>query len=301
MVTGFRRPYRFGSESVAFCEAFDWFCLPDLRRSGLGVRVLQRMMQDPEPLTVIGGTEDTRELLPRLKWQVPAKLRTFALAVGTERGAAKLERTLRLPSALARPLYGNLVRPFVLPPRVKAPPGGRVLPVATPGEEVVDLYASVRRGTVPAWTLPQLRWLIGGFPSVGQFLTLYFLRGDALAGWALVRIHSGEDGREAQLVEVFSPDPAEDLYAWMISEATHLAAAFDPGSVSAATTCPEMTKALLRNRFRPGEELPIHYWHREGRPFEEPLRFNGNWGDAPLLPYVERWWGTPASPEEDPR
>ncbi len=297
MITGFRRPVRLGKETVEFHEAFDWYCLPELRRSGLGVRVMQRLMQDPEPVTVVGGTPDTRELLPRLKFGVPAAVRSYSLALGTERAAAKLERRLHLPRSIGRVAYRKLVRGFRLPPRFAAPTGARVIPVAIAGDEVGELYDRIDRGTVPAWTLDQLRWLGAGFPGVGQWLTLYFARSDELLGLALVRIHSSEGGCSAQLVEVFAPQPDPDLYGWMISEAVHRAAAWDPELITAGTSCPVAQGALTRCRFRAGEELPIHYWHRDGRPLETPIRFVLNWGDAPLLPYPERWWGAPAAPE----
>ena len=67
MVSAFRRPYR-GRRQLDVSDSFDWFCLPELRRAGLGVRVIQRMMQDPEPVIVTGGTDDTRDLLPRMRF-----------------------------------------------------------------------------------------------------------------------------------------------------------------------------------------------------------------------------------------
>jgi hypothetical protein len=57
------RPYRFGDERVDVLEVFDWYCLPELRNSGLGVRVMQALMKEG-PCLLVGGSPDTRGLMP---------------------------------------------------------------------------------------------------------------------------------------------------------------------------------------------------------------------------------------------
>jgi hypothetical protein len=92
MMTAFVRPYASGAREIVVADAFDWYCLPELRNSGLGVRIMQRAMKDPEPVIVTGGTPDTRAFLPRMGFQTPAEVQRFVLALAPERTADALAR-----------------------------------------------------------------------------------------------------------------------------------------------------------------------------------------------------------------
>src|SRR5688572_22850769 len=197
MVSSFRRPYRIGERTVLVSDSFDWYCLPELRRAGLGVRVLQRLMQDPEPVIVTGGSADTRELLPRMRFQIPAIVQRYGLMLGAERAADALARRTRLPRAVGRLAFA-LSRPL-LAPRVRgAPENARVEEPARLGEEALAIDPRAgRRGTAPVWTPEYLAWLAAGSPAFGRYLPLCFRVGDALVGWALLRIHESAGRRNA--------------------------------------------------------------------------------------------------------
>lgn len=288
--TAFERPHRIGGETVVVRESFDWYCLPEYRRSGLGVRLMQRLMADPAPVTVVGGTDDTRDLLPRLGFRIPGEVTTFVRPLGPRRAAEALYERARVPRALTRVAF-SLAAPL-LAPRLRAVPAeGRMLPVASAGPELDALYAAGSAcGSYPIWRRDQLHWLAQGFPGLGQYPLLYFSRGDALVGFALLRIHETPDsGRVARLLDVFSPEPDLEQLTWMVSEAACVAAGFRPDYLAAYASHPVLAEALRRNRFRAGASAPIHYWSRE-QELRDPLWFCGSWGDAPLLPYPSRWW-----------
>jgi hypothetical protein len=292
--TAFERPHRIGGETVVVRESFDWYCLPEYRRSGLGVRLMQRLMADPAPVTVIGGTPDTRDLLPRLGFEIPGEVTTFVLPLGARRAAEALHRRARVPRIATRAAF-RVVGPLLLAPKLRAVPAdGRMLPVASAGPELDALYAEARDyGSYPLWRRDQLHWMAQGFPGLGHYPLLYFARGDALVGFALLRIHeTPESGRVARLLDVFAPRPDVELLTWMVSEAACLAAGYRPDYVAAYATHPALAAALARNRFRSGDRAPIHYWSRD-RKLAGPLWFCGSWGDGPLLPYPARWWGEP--------
>jgi hypothetical protein len=289
MVTSLRRPYLIGGKSVPVRDSFDWFCLPRYRGSGLGVRVLQRLMQDGEPVVVIGGSDDTRELLPKLGFKIPGQLVPHTLPLGPRRLSEVLAQRAKIPPALTRAGFRVFGR-FLAPPRRRAPASGRVLPVASAGPELETLYRAARQGVVPHWTLEQLRWLCAGFPGLGHFSVLYFARGDALAGWSLLRVFPSGGGVNAQIVDLFAPEPDAELFAWMVAETSAVAAGFRADVLTAYTTSPELALALRRNRFRAGSGLPIHWWDRERESLPGPLFFGGQWGDTPLRPFPERWF-----------
>lgn len=285
MVSAFRRPYWVGASTVRISDSFDWFCLPELRRSGLGVRVLQRMMQDPEPVTVTGGTADTRDLLPRMRFQIPARVSRFGLLLGGERAADALARRVRLPLPLGR-LAWALARPLFVPRVRGRPPNASVETPAVLDAEVLAIDPRPGgRGTAPVWTPAYLAWLAAGSPAFGRYLPLRFRIGEAVVGWALLRSYGGPVGIDAALLDVRAREPSAALYTWMVSEVAVRAAALGAGFLAAGTTCPEVEAALRANRFRPGDEVPIHYWSRDGAALEAPVVFGAHWGDETLLPY----------------
>src|SRR5262245_44721521 len=42
-ISAFRVPYTFGEKTQECLEPFDWFCAPELRWTGLGIRVLRAL------------------------------------------------------------------------------------------------------------------------------------------------------------------------------------------------------------------------------------------------------------------
>jgi hypothetical protein len=287
----FRRPYRLGSQIVHFLEVFDWYSRPELRRAGLGVRALQAAMQEPDPCILVGGTDDTRTLLPRLRWQRVDTAVRFLLPIGAGHAARALRGRARVPEALGRLGFRAIGGPW-LRPRVRArPPGGRAIAVASVGPEVQALYEGpLGYGTVPLWPEPHLRWLLAGFPAAGHFVPLYFARDEDLLGWALGRVYPVREGCDAELVEVFAREPDPELYTWMVSETCVRMAGFAPSRISASTSCIALAQGLRRNRFLRATETPIHAWVPSGGELPAPRLLGSNANDNPLLPFAERWW-----------
>ena len=292
MESAIRRPYRIGADVVFVLEVFDWFCLPELRNSGLGVRVMQRLMREPDPLLVVGGTPDTQGLLPRLKWQVMGTSTRWILPLRAERTVDALAESYRIPRPLAGAVFDLALRPWLRPRVRKAPESGRVVLAGVPGEELQALYRDpLGYGTIPLWTEEHLRWLAAGHPAAGHFVPLYFVRRDELVGWALVRLYATATGRDAELVELMAPAPDADLYTWMVSEAARVADAFGAGMIGAGTSCDALGEALRRNRFRAMDTKPIQvWWPGSRREMPGPMLIGSNSGDSPLLPHAERWW-----------
>jgi hypothetical protein len=300
-----QRPYRIGDERIDLLEVFDWYVLPELRNSGLGVRVQQRLMKESACL-LVGGSADTQALLPRLKFQVVAQAGRFVLPLAGERLAAALER--RMP-ALRGPLArlaarAALARPGQRPRPRRVPAGGRAIAVAAVGDEVQALYRGpLDYAAVPLWPAALLRWMLGGHASLGHFLPLYFAKDDALLGWALARIYVSDPlhgGCDAELVECFAPRPDVDTYTWMVSEIATRVAGFRPGLLGACTSCPLLAEALRRNAFVHNTDNPVQLWWPGRELPPGPLAIGANSGDSALVPFAERWlddppqaWGRP--------
>ena len=56
IVDSFFRPYWIGGCRQKVRETCDWFCLPAYRPLGVGLHLLRRIMDNPEPTIAIGGT-----------------------------------------------------------------------------------------------------------------------------------------------------------------------------------------------------------------------------------------------------
>jgi hypothetical protein len=290
MLSTFLRPYRADDEVVHVADSFDWYTLPELRRSGLGVRLMQRLQKGPDPVIVTGGTADTRDLLPRMGFRSLAEVRRYALPMGVERTAAALARR-GVPHWAGAAAF-RTIQPFFAPRRRAAPRGARVLAAASVGPEALAIDPRPGgRGCAPVWTEDLLRWLGAGFPGIGHFVPLYFAVGTALVGWALVRIQTSGGECNASLLDVRCREAEdEDLYTWMVSEAALRASGFAPGLLTAATTSPVVEAALRRNRFRFSDTAPIHFGSEQRKGLGEPVVFGAHWGDEPLVPYPTEWW-----------
>lgn len=289
MMTAFLRPYASGAQEIVVTDSFDWYCLPELRNSGLGVRIMQRAMKDAEPVVVTGGTPDTRAFLPRMGFQTAAEVQRFVLALAPERTADALARR-GVPRSLGL-LAFRAAQPFLAPRRRAVPRGARVLAVASVGPEALAIDPRPDgRGSAPIWTSAYLHWLGSGFPGIGHYLPLYFTIADELVGWALLRFFDTSLGSEVALLDLRARTPDAALYTWMVSEVAVRAAADAPGFLTAGTTCPELAAGLRRNHFRPVGSAPIHWYAKQHLSLEAPIVFGSHWGDEPLVPYPTHWW-----------
>jgi len=301
MECAFERPYRIGDAVEPVLEVFDWYCLPELRNSGLGVRVMQRLMKE-RPCLLVGGSDDTRGLLPRLKWQIVTEATRFVLPLGVERLADAIRKRAPVPAFAARlGARALLARPGRRPRPRLVPPGGRVLAVAGVGEEVQALYRGpIAYAALPLWPESLLRWLLDAHPSAGHFLPLYFAQGERLRGWTLTRIYGAPHGCDAELVECFAPDPTPDLYTWMVSETAVRVASFAPGLLGACTPCPILGAALRSNGFVESNRNPVQLWRPGQPPLAGPVLIGANSGDSSLVPFAERWFAAPDQPAARP-
>jgi len=294
MVRAFRRLYRLDDSWVPFLEPFDWATRPDLHGSGLGVRVLERLMREPEPLLVVGGSDEACALLARRGWRRAGAATRFAraLAPAVARSAA---RRLRLPPGAAA-IAARGRDAWLAARGARAPRGGRVVAVAAIGAEVDALYRGrTAYGTLALWTRERLRWLAADFAGAGHFVPLYFAQDDRLRGWALLRVVATEDGTSAELVDLLDPAADRAVYGWMIGEAVRIARAFGAERIGAATTCAAVAAALGAHGFAEAGALPIHVWPPARGDLPGPLLLGSNTRDTALHPFPKRWWGDPLS------
>lgn len=281
-LSAFRKDYRIAGRRTPCLEVFDWHCLPGLRGSGIGIRLMRAMMRAGDRLISVGGTVDVTSALPAMGWQRIGTAVNFELPLTAAYVQPGVRRRLRgLPGD--RFLSGAVVS--ALKPRRRAqPPGGTVAVGST-----FDLRLETLYDAFPPYELyqlpspPLLTWVTTG--ASGRFAFLTFDVGGSPGGWAFVRVYDTPRGRESAILDVYARQPSVDLYTWFVSEAALALAADHPAVIRARATCPLLQAALRRNHFRAAAEIPIHSWPHN-LPVGCRLHMTLNHADGPVRPYA---------------
>ena len=192
----------------------------------------------------------------------------------------------RLPRTALSLLAGLATRTWCRARRWKAPPEGEVIKVDRLGDEVFALYqGQIGYGCVRLPDLAWHAWLTGGGEGVGGFVTLYYAVSRQLVGWALGRTYTTHRGREAAIVDIFTPRPDARLYAWMVSALVERLGAFRPGCIRARATCPLLGRALRKNRFLRGPQMATLMWSTRERVLPAPVHLTTGTADGAFVPY----------------
>jgi hypothetical protein len=286
MLFALRKQYRLGGRPTACLEVFDWHCLPGLRGSGIGIRLMRAMMRQPEPIISVGGTEDVLATLPLMGWKPIGVARRYVLPVSADVLATRLQRRTGLPAAISRVALGIVSSGYYQPRRRMVPGASSVTPGGPPGEEIQQLYREETGYSFVQEPEPHvLGWMTDSAWS-GKFGTLTFALEGRQRGWAMTRTHMTRRGLEAAIIEVFAPRPNVDLYTWMVSEAAVSLMADQPQRIHARASCPVLQAALLANHFGPAvPDSPIHVWPKGVADSAASLHITLNHSDSPFMPY----------------
>jgi hypothetical protein len=281
-----RKPYTLGGRAESCLEVFDWHCLPELKGSGVGIRLMRAMMKEPERLIAFGAAPDVVRTLPAMGWHRIATAGVFELILSAEVLARRLQTRTGLPPALTR-LPLRLPATVLLAPRRRPRPrNGRV----EDGEGSQSVIRSLYDGPALPYDLlqapePAVRSWTASHPTNGELLTLVFYEADRSVGWTLSRVYDTGQGKHAALLEAFAPRPTPERYAWMVSETTIRLASHGPLTVRARASCPALGRALTSNRYRRiGPDVPIHTW--PAPPALTAPHITLNHADEPLRPYL---------------
>ena len=286
IIWGRQRWYRVGGDRVAMLEPFDWYTLPEARHSGIGIRILRRVMERPEPCLAVGGSELTRTFLPRLGWRDLGASRSYLLPLASEVLAHRLHADARLPRLAASAIAMVATRTWCRPRRRRAPYDGRVETVERINEEILSLYqGEIGYGCVGLPDKAWHEWLSSGAAGVGRFTTLLFRNDDAPVGWALGRDYGTAHGREATIVDIFTPHPRVEVYAWMVSALMERLAESRVVQVRARATCPVLGRALKKCGFIAGPISPVAFWSATASTPPTPIHVTGDTGDSAYRPY----------------
>jgi hypothetical protein len=256
ILDSFLRPYWIGGRRQIVRETCDWFCLPEYRPLGVGLHLMRQMMSRPESIIAVGGTEYTRDLLPRLQWVRLPSVDDFVLPVSAKTVAAFVAQGVGQRFAWAAGLVPDipLVRRI---PRSAPPFRNPLVQVRAPGDigrfEGIGPY-----GFGPEVEMSVLDWLACAPPLLGEFVVLRFLADETQAGVAICRIEKLAIGCVAQIVHLQPARP--EAIDWMVSEtASHLLER-GAGVVFCRSSCPSIGDALTALGFRRRKPVPVFWW-----------------------------------------
>lgn len=287
MVGFFARTWRWGGQERTVHETHDWWTLPELAGSGLGMRPIMKLMAMGTPIVATGGSEDTVLLLPRLKWEDRGVVAHWVLPQCAEDLAHQVAEQKGWPEPAVRVAAAGAVRSWFAARRRGPPPGWRWRPVSAPGDELRQLYRGDGLIALPDETLQ--RWQLTG-PGGGVPMGLYAYEGSRLAGWALGQVVV-QDGRPRGRVLDAYVDGPQDVLDRLVGALLHRLAAHHPQRIDAWCATDDLATAYKNNHLLRVGERPVRIWPgKKGEAVPTgPLRVAGLVNDLPLLPYPSKW------------
>lgn len=258
-------------------ETCDWFCLPEYRKFGLGLSLMRRMMAESEPIIVIGGTEATKSLLPRMKWRRLPDVPNYFLPISSRALAAFALRRLRAGSEIFARALPNLTirRPRRRPPPVRSAEAAVSAHDRVPRSASLDdyVFASVIDEA-------SLQWLASAPKEIGELVTLEFTIEGELAGLSTSRIERRAEGLSAKVLHLQSTlHSRQDVIDWMVSETARHLMTRSAEFITCRASCPVVGGALQRAGFMAGPPLSAYWWSAEDAALSGPMHLTRLVGD----------------------
>ena len=286
MVACSQRRWIVNGKTILVREPSDWLCLPEFRHLGLGVLLMQRLMNEPEPLLAIGGAEQAQTVLRAFGWQQRFEARSYLVPLSsrffTSRAASRL-RGLLTTSKKKRPTeawgphwsHPRLWRSNGMPWHELAPSEPLpTIPIEAAGYDIMPLIDD-----------REMRWMQAAPKEMGSFFCLVFPTSSKAAALAVGRVFPYEGLRYLRLIHVQIPFPSAAMYRRVISESFRYA--YDCGAdvVQLRASCPLLQDAL--RKFWPNWSVPAatYWWEKNGTLPGAKSHLTFLRGDDGVLPY----------------
>jgi len=266
---------------VQLREASDWFCLPEYRQFGLGVQLMGSLMDEEEPLVVIGGNENAQALLPALGWNRIPHVNTYTLPLTTKWLVSQVWRRLPLPKCLnasarlrdisglsaASPQVHTWCQHLTLLEKTQAvtqPAGGYAL--------------------TPLLRADELEWLYSAPQGMGSFFCLVFPENIVGGGFVIGRFYCYGISKHMKLIHVQTSSPSVECYASILSAAIQYALECKADVAQFRASCPFLQRALEEVGFIWSTPTP-GYWWANGASVPESFHLTFLRGDDGIRPY----------------
>ena len=264
MLDSMLRPYMLDGERIIVRETADWYCIPERRKFGIGLWLLRKLTTGPEPLFVLGGSELTMAILPRLKWESLPSASSYVLPIKMRGLAANLIRQKWWQhEALARAIPNFL--PMRGPKHIASPSTKRAEMRVLSPDDSVDLGPNTQQGLIQLLETSHWQWLAKMPPGLAMPLGLLFSLNGVPVGVSFSQIEPSASGLDAKIVHLQFIDPA--IGAWIISATAETLANRGVGFIRCCVSTTEKIAAIERVGFIKSKEIPCHWLpHMAGTP-----------------------------------
>jgi hypothetical protein len=264
VVDSYLRPYLLDGKRILMRETADWFCLPKYRPFGLGLKLMRIMMDSPEPMISIGGTDATISILPRLGWQRVSDVQVMILPV-TLRGLVGnlLRRKTARYAKRARAVPGFIP---MRSPRMAPPPAADVhVEQWRPGQKL-GTPAPQRKGLVELLELADLEWICTAPREILQPMVLLFRIGGEPVGISVSQLEPSASGPDARIVHLQIPNFSQPVANWIVSETARRLAQAGAGVIRCRASIPQTVTALRKTGFIAARSEAAHWWAKDDTP-----------------------------------
>jgi hypothetical protein len=264
MLDSFTRPYLLDGRHILVRETADWFCVSKHRPLGLGLKLMRIMMELPEPMIVIGGTNATVSILPRLGWKRLPEVQHLILPI-TLRGLAGnlLRRTVARHAEYARALPGFI--PLRSPRIAPQPTANAHVEEWRPGQKL-NTPTPQRKGLVELLELTDMEWIYTGPRKFLQPMFLAFRLGDEWVGFSLSQLEPSASGPDGRIVHLQISSSEQPVVNWIVSETARRLSQAGAGLIRCRASIPQTVTALRKTGFIAAPSEPAHWWAKDETP-----------------------------------
>jgi hypothetical protein len=258
------RPYLLDGRRILIRETCDWFCLPNYRRFGLGVKLMCLMMDAPEPIITVGPTDSGTSIMLPLGWQrlsdvqrmvLPVTLRSLAGNLLRRRGARYAKYARAIPGLVP-----------VRSPRIIPPPAAAArVEVWRPGQKLGSPIPQ-RDGLLELLELADLEWICAAPSGFIRPIVLVFLFGCEPVGLSLSQLEPSATGPDARIVHLQISDPSQAVTDWIVSETARRLAQAGAGVIRCRASTAQKVTALRKSGFIAAPPQSVYWWAKDGTP-----------------------------------
>jgi Acetyltransferase (GNAT) family len=264
ILDSYLRPYVFCGGTATVRETCDWYCRPEYRSLGVGLKLMRQMMAKPESIVVVGGTEATHLLLPRLKWQRLPDIPIYVLPLSVKSALAfKLRKRAPTAGEVLTSLIPSGLRIFRA--RQLPPPANSAQVSASSGLEVPGIPSPNPYALALLLDRDNLNWLLGAPKEVGNLLVLRFLIDGSLVAISVTRLQRRHEGLTAKVLHIQTEDRSPATMGWIVSAtALHLV---EKGASLIICLCSDamIGNALRRVGFMAAGQRHAFWWSADKR------------------------------------
>lgn len=280
--------YRLGSKIIAVREPCEWFCEPEYRPQGLGLKLMRGFMKRAEPMFAMAGTSMTQDILPLLGWRSLPEAVNFTLPLTSGAFADSLLGRLRFPRGRFR---STSVRALSFPlwrRRATPPTGNHRIEELAADQALPDIEPSPDYGLACKSADWEPAWLGNAPEEMGRFSWLVAYSGDWAIGLTVSRVFRNNGIVEAKLLHVQSSQNSIELYEWLVTSTARALAKAGAVKVTARASCPTFSDALTRSGFVARTKTPAFWWSEDGTLPAAPLHLTLWRADEAIRPYPPR-------------